>query len=93
MIDFDKKTLITIAQLSGLSLSDAELAEFENNLSCILNYSQQIARAATDNSEEVAPQNVNVFREDKIMPTDTKTIMADAPKTHDTLFVVPKIIS
>ena len=42
--------------------------------------------------EHDAIKTINVFREDKVITTESDELLAQAPKTKNTHFVVPKIL-
>lgn len=93
MVDFDKDMLIKIAKYSGLELDESEIEAFSLQLKKILEYSEQLSEVAEHATLEPATQNMNVFRDDKQVSCDAAPLLAQAPETEDTYFVVPKILS
>lgn len=84
-----------IATLSRLELSDEDTEKFEEQLSSVLSYVEQLSEVDTDGVEPTA--NVtglsNIEREDKVEPSDITydDIAKNAPKFRDGYFVVPAV--
>jgi aspartyl-tRNA(Asn)/glutamyl-tRNA(Gln) amidotransferase subunit C len=83
------------AQLARLNLSDAEIAKFQTQLSHVLAYVEKLEQVDVSGVEPTAHANAvyNVFREDT--PRDWLTAdqaLANAPRSANHLFVVPKVI-
>lgn len=85
-----------VAQLSRLSLSDAEVAMFRGQLAGILDYIGELNKLDTSSCEPTshAVSGVkNVFRADKVSPSlKVDEALANAPKRIGAFFGVPKII-
>jgi aspartyl-tRNA(Asn)/glutamyl-tRNA(Gln) amidotransferase subunit C len=91
MIKLDKEELLKIAELSCLKLDNQEAEVLTEQIKLVLNYTEELEQVKF--TTEVAPiKNINVFREDEVIPTDSKPILEQAPKTEKTYFVVPKIL-
>jgi aspartyl-tRNA(Asn)/glutamyl-tRNA(Gln) amidotransferase subunit C len=90
-----EKDVEHVAKLARLGLTDEEKKKFTESLSGILEYAEVLNKLDTKN---VAPTShaipmKNVMREDKCVPwEDTKSILANAPKEADNMFVVPRIM-
>jgi aspartyl-tRNA(Asn)/glutamyl-tRNA(Gln) amidotransferase subunit C len=91
MVHFTKEELLKIAKLSALSLDDQEVALFEKHLQVVLSYTSELEGVITQQFQQ-STFNVNVFREDKAIEKDSSLLLQEAPKTHDSFFVVPKIL-
>ena len=84
-----------IAQLARLQLSDEETAKFQAQLSQVLAYVEKLEKVDVTGVEPTAHANAvfNVFREDA--PRDwfsAEDGLANAPRTANQLFIVPKVI-
>jgi aspartyl-tRNA(Asn)/glutamyl-tRNA(Gln) amidotransferase subunit C len=84
-----------IARLAKLSFTDEEKQTFTGQFNEILSYMEKLDELDTEN---VAPTAhvlglVNVMREDEVKPwTTQQDILANAPKTNNSFFSVPKVI-
>ncbi len=84
-----------VAKLSRLALSEAEIAQFADQLSAILEYIEKLNQLDTSKVEPLAhclPIN-NCLREDNIKSSlGTEKTLANAPQKDDQFFLVPKIL-
>ena len=83
------------AQLARLLLSEDEIVKFQAQLSQILTYVEKLEQVDVTGIEPTAHANAvfNVFREDA--PRDWFTAedaLANAPRSANQLFIVPKVI-
>ena len=84
-----------IAKLSRLQLGDEETAKYQEQLSSVLSYVEQLGEVNTDNVEPTA--NVtglsNIERQDKVEPSGIThdDISKNAPEFKDGFFVVPGV--
>ncbi len=83
------------AQLARLHLSEEEIAKFQTQISQILAYVEKLEQVDVSGVEPTAHANAifNVFREDA--PRDWFTAedaLANAPRSANQLFIVPKVI-
>ena len=83
------------AQLARLHLSEEEIAKFQTQISQILAYVEKLEQVDVSGVEPTAHANAifNVFREDT--PRDWFTAedaLANAPRSANQLFIVPKVI-
>lgn len=84
-----------IAQLARLSLSDVEAAAMENDLERILDYVATLEELDTTGVEPTAQaqQLATPVRPDEALaPMDPELVVANAPESAGTAFVVPKVI-
>lgn len=91
----DSKTIQHIAQLARLRISEAEAAEYGEQLTKVLAHFQQIEKINTDGVEPlVTPAEINFFmREDEVAPqTTTEEVLANAPEKAGHLFKVPPVV-
>jgi|SaaInlLV_10m_DNA_2_1039722.scaffolds.fasta_scaffold00403_22 aspartyl-tRNA(Asn)/glutamyl-tRNA(Gln) amidotransferase subunit C len=91
MVKFSKEELLKLAEISALKLYDDEISVLADQLRITLEYVEQLNEAEVEFEQE-AFHNINVFRDDKSIQTDSAPILAQAPKTEETYFVVPKIL-
>lgn len=84
-----------VASLARLAISESELAEYGERLSCILDYVRLLDEVDIDGIEPMphAVDLSNVFREDlHTMSLPTTAALANAPKTDGQYFQVPQIL-
>jgi aspartyl-tRNA(Asn)/glutamyl-tRNA(Gln) amidotransferase subunit C len=83
------------AQLARLHLTEEEIAKFQNQLGQVLDYVEKLRAVDVDGVEPTAHANAvhNVFRADTARPGFTaEEALANAPRTANQLFIVPKVI-
>lgn len=90
-----REDVAKVAKLARLTLSDAELDEFTEQLGQVLEHANDIA--ALDLEGVVATAHpfglVNVVREDVLRPSlDREEVLAMAPDADDGRFAVPRIL-
>jgi len=83
------------AQLARLRLSEEEITKFQGQLSQVLSYVEKLEQVEIAGVEATAHANAvfNVFRQDA--PRDWFTAeeaLANAPRSANQLFIVPKVI-
>lgn len=91
MAEFSKEELLKIAEMSSLQLDDSEVDWLQKQLAKTIKYTEQLDKFESAEEHE-AVKNINVFREDKLIKKDASKLLAQAPKTKETHFVVPKIL-
>lgn len=91
MVKFDKEELLKIAKLSALKLDDDEIETFAHELGQVIEYTRELETVEPPQTLEVQT-NVNVFREDKLQPYDSESVLEGAPEQKDSFFSVPKIL-
>ena len=91
MVQFDKEELRKIASLSSLRLEDQELDAFASQITTILDYMEEFNAVELSETQDTV-RNINVFREDTIVACDSAPLLDQAPETHETYFVVPRVI-
>ena len=83
------------ARLARLRLSEEETARFQTQLLQVLEYVEKLKQVDVENVEPTAHANAvfNVFRKDESHPTFTPEVaLANAPRSANGLFIVPKVI-
>lgn len=91
MTDFSREELLKLAELSSLKIYDDEIEYLRSQLGKTLAYIEQLNEFQA-RPEHDAVKTINVFREDKATPKDAAPLLAQAPQTKETYFVVPKIL-
>ena len=91
MIKFEVPEVLKIAELSALKLNDEEAKAFATQLRNLLEYFAEIQQVETPEIQKDV-RMINVFREDKAIPTDSAPILGQAPEREGDYFVVPKIL-
>jgi len=86
-----KEEVEKIARLSNITLSEAEMSETIKHLDAVLSYAARVQEIAKD-VDISSLKNNNIEREDIIIPTDSQTILTQAPERMDNFFVVPAIL-
>ena len=91
----DEKQVRTVAKLSRLDLTDAEVEIFSRQLSAILEYVKKLNELDTTDVEPLAhclPIS-NIFREDKAKESlGVEKTLVNAPQRDGEFFKVPKIL-
>ena len=83
------------AQLARLNLSETEIAKFQSQLAQVLEHVEKLSAVDVSAVEPTAHANpvVNVFRADEAKPWFAPAdALANAPRTANQLFIVPKVI-
>lgn len=91
MSEFTKEELLNIARISSLHLENNEVEWLRDQLVKTIDYTTQLEKFEIK-EEHDAVKTINVFREDKAIKKDSSQLLADAPETKETYFVVPKIL-
>ena len=86
-----KEEVEKIARLSNIELSESEIINAQKHLEAVLSYAARVQDIAQDVDIAIL-KNENIEREDIVMKTDSKTILAQAPEREGDFFVVPVII-
>lgn len=91
----DKATVHHVAELARLKITPEEASRFSEQLSDVLNYMRQLDELDT---RDVSPTAhalplCNVLRDDVPRPPlDTQQALANAPRSQDGFFRVPKVL-
>src|SRR5436309_361606 len=84
-----------VAQLARLDLSDDEIAKFQSQLGQVLAHIEKLSKVDVSGVEATAHANhvANVFRTDEPRAWFShEDAMANAPRSANGLFMVPKVI-
>ena len=91
----DESLVRHIAELSRLTMDDAEVRSMARELSVIVGYIDQLRSLPTDDVSPAAhPSSIhNVFREDEAADSyDPETALGNAPQQHAGFFCVPRVL-
>lgn len=91
MITITREEVLKIAHMSRIEVRDDEVEALMQQLQGVLNYAQRVMEIAAEIEEPVS-KNINVFREDMVIPTDPELILQQAPDREGNFFVVPAIL-
>ena len=91
----ERKEIEKLATLSRLAIDEKTIADVTGRLSSVLALVDQLQNANTDSLQEISrPFHTSQrLRDDEVSETDQRdAFQAIAPKTHNGLFTVPKMI-
>lgn len=91
MVDISREDVLKLAELSSLRLEEDEIEWLRDQLIKTIDYTKELEKFCAK-EEHDAVRNINVFREDRSVKKDSSNLLAQAPETRDTYFVVPKIL-
>lgn len=90
-----RETVLKVARLSRLTLSDVEVETFQSQLGAMLDYVTMLDELDVTNIEPMvhAIELTNVTRPDELQPSLPRAeALSNAPKTDGKFFLVPAII-
>lgn len=94
-MSIDKDTVLKVANLNRLAISDAEAEKFVPELNNIMGFIEQLSEVNTDNVEPLA----NVvdtdlpLRKDEVSDGQCQDkVLANAPESMQGFYVVPKVV-
>ncbi|MEM9233630.1 MAG: Asp-tRNA(Asn)/Glu-tRNA(Gln) amidotransferase subunit GatC [Pseudomonadota bacterium] len=98
-MSIDRDTVLKVANLARIRLDDARVEPMTAELSTILDWIEQLQEVDVEGVEAMA-STVEVslpMREDVLATDETgggvpEKVVANAPKTEDHFFVVPKVV-
>ena len=91
MTKMTKEEVLKMAKLSKLEIHESEIESMVSHLEDVLSYAARVKEISGD-AEVPSNKNVNVFREDVVVSSDSSVILNQAPSGEDNFFVVPKIL-
>ena len=91
MVQFTREELLHIAELSFLHIDDSELSQLGDQLRQTLEYIEQLDEVVIEVEQE-ALRSINVFRDDKVIKSDSIKLLEQSPQSDDNYFVVPTIL-
>ncbi len=92
MITITEEELQKLAKLSALTLAEDEKPRFTTQLQELLSYTSELDAVSDVSGADLTRQNINVFRDDRLVPCAAQEVLDEAPATEETFFVVPKIL-
>ena len=96
MANVSKEELLHIANLANLNIKDEEIESYLTNLQDILNFTEIVNNANTEELEETIGENdkYNVFRKDeeKIFEYN-QALLQNAKEQERNMFKIPKVIN
>ena len=90
-----KEELLHIANLARLELKDNEVEDYLKNLENILEFSNIINNAPTDDLDITIGANEakNIFRKDEVKVfEDRDALLQNAPAKDNNMFKIPKVL-
>ncbi len=91
MTKISRKEVLKIASMSAIALREEEIEPMIAQLEQVLSYAERVTQVATS-VEEPSTKNINVMRDDLVIPQDPAPILAQAPEREGNYFVVPMIL-
>lgn len=95
-MEVNKETIKHLAELSDISLSDAEMDKLQGDLTGIIKYISQLDELNTENVEPTYQvfEMENVWRADEIVEQDAtrEELLALTKETEDNQIKVPKVL-
>ncbi len=94
-MDVDTKTVLQIARLARIRISDDEAGRLQSELTDILNWVEQLSAIDTEN---VAPMTRvsaidQALRDDLVTDAgNAEAVVVNAPVSDSNFFVVPKVV-
>ena len=95
MMQVSKEELLHIANLARLELKDNEVEDYLKNLENILEFSNIINNAPTDDLDITIGANEakNIFRKDEVKVfEDNEALLKNAPSKENNMFKIPKVL-
>ena len=86
-----KEEALRVASYTKLTIEDHEMDSIIEQLQGVLAYAERVQDMAKD-LDVTSNKNINHYREDVVVPFDSRKILDQAPDEQDNYFVVPKII-
>jgi aspartyl-tRNA(Asn)/glutamyl-tRNA(Gln) amidotransferase subunit C len=91
MTKISREEVLKIAKISHFALREDEIEPMIKQLEEVLSYAERVKEVAAE-IEEPSNKNVNFFREDVVLKTDSKKALSQAPSREEDYFVVPSIL-
>jgi aspartyl-tRNA(Asn)/glutamyl-tRNA(Gln) amidotransferase subunit C len=91
MAQLKKEDILKLADLSAVKLSDAEVDLLLHDLQNLISYVDELNTVQLSAYQHTG-KNTNVFRDDEVITQNSAPLLAQAPESFDTYFVVPKVV-
>jgi aspartyl/glutamyl-tRNA(Asn/Gln) amidotransferase C subunit len=83
--------VLKIAHMSRITIHPDEIEPLMKHLEAVLAYAARVNEVVTQEQERL-PHNINIFRQDEVIPCDAERIKQEAPEIEANYFVVPAIL-
>lgn len=94
-MSIDKQTVLKVANLSRIEVTDSEAEDMVGKLDKIIGFVEQLSEVDTDNVEPLA-NVVDIdlrLREDVVSDGNCQDkVLANAPESMEGFYVVPKVV-
>lgn len=91
MTKISRQEVLNIARMSRIALPENEIEPMIAHLEQVLTYAERVTKVASD-IQEPSTKNINIVRDDFIVPQHPEPILAQAPVREGNYFVVPMIL-
>jgi len=91
-MNITKEEILKIAKISKIEIREDEIEGLMQQLQEVLNYAECVKKVAGELMDQPSNKNVNFFREDVVVKTDSEKILKQSPEREGDYFVVPKIL-
>ena len=91
----DEKTVRKIGSLSRIALKDADIPQYEESLTTILSWVEQLSEVNTDGIEPLTSLHIKQMPERDDIVNDggqANAVLANAPEKELNMFAVPKVV-
>lgn len=92
MAKITRDEVLKLARISNIALDEQEVDAVVVQLEQVLTYAERVIEIADAGNPEPLSQPQNIFRPDRVIPTPTEPLLAQAPEREERYFVVPKIL-
>ncbi len=86
-----KDEIRKLARISQLDLTDSEMDTIMIQVEAVLSYAIRVQQIAAESPQRFN-KNINVFRDDVAIPSQSDAILSAAPVREGDFFVVPAIL-
>lgn len=91
MVNITREDVLKIARMSNIQIHEQEIDQIAHNLASVINYAARVQEVAVEVSLP-SVKNINIFRDDVVVPSIPQAILSRAPESEAHFFVVPAII-
>jgi aspartyl/glutamyl-tRNA(Asn/Gln) amidotransferase C subunit len=88
--EITREELLSLAAMSKIQLSEAEIVDLQKKLKDIINYAARVAECA-DQAQE-SSKLINIWRDDVNKDSTPELYLELAPRREENYFVVPKVL-
>lgn len=91
MAKITREEILKLAKASRIHIHEHEIEELIEQLKAVLDYAECVSKIA-DDAQIASAKNINVFRPDAAIASNSGPILAQAPHAEDNFFVVLPIL-